>query len=702
MILFIGSFQFVPLLAVIALSVVLSLGGAFWTLLVQAIGSEVGAQVALGSLTLIVLGGMEVFLRRREERPARGVLDLEALVVRSGIPVSAVGGKALMLARLRRSGIPVPDAIVMTSELCAALIEARPDGASGVWAAIPYWGKKCFHNFLHGSRGSKLIIRSSFVENSSKLRHPGIYPSVRNINPNDPGGVLDAIFKVLQGLEGESAKLYRRRNKIPGVAARAIIIQRQIDADTLGISESRGEQGRADTVTIDYTLKRSRTRSVRYDIVNRQAHPLGSVDSLPGQTHAFMWRLAMLSVALEVEMEAPVQIEFAVYEGQLFVLQVRLIPPTARTTWLSSAPIDIGARRNPRLLQDLRGGIPLIRSAIGNAMRDVGVVDGPTDAELKLIEDTPYIDAQVLRRVLARNTIDILLNLRQRQMLRLIRPIRRLPPVPTDSADVGDSWKRLRDWYAHASGEQLRLLTRRWLLEDAVQMVGAESGAAAVEQRVHPVLRWLLRVSLARCAKEVHRTHSLFETAEEQVHKVAPMILARGAEAWDAMFIGDRYLHTSLEELDNWLEGKEDRNALEAKWKLWRDDFLKREGQEIEERIHEPRLKSPKEPKPNKSLIFGVAVVPGRTKGSAQRVGAPSAPRAEDTIVILPDGRADFAPFVFFANGIILQGGGILSPVAALAQELKVPTVLCTEILPTDLTSGRTIQLDGALGVVAL
>jgi phosphohistidine swiveling domain-containing protein len=119
------------------------------------------------------------------------------------------------------------------------------------------------------------------------------------------------------------------------------------------------------------------------------------------------------------------------------------------------------------------------------------------------------------------------------------------------------------------------------------------------------------------------------------------------------------------------------------------------------------RVVEPAPPDSMLSLADSTRAVVGLTAGSAEGpAAAPSEARGEipaGAVVVLPDGRPDFAWYVLSARALVLTGGGALSPMAQLARELAIPTVLTVQHLPvTSLPLGRVVQVDGALGALGV
>jgi phosphohistidine swiveling domain-containing protein len=66
-------------------------------------------------------------------------------------------------------------------------------------------------------------------------------------------------------------------------------------------------------------------------------------------------------------------------------------------------------------------------------------------------------------------------------------------------------------------------------------------------------------------------------------------------------------------------------------------------------------------------------------------------------ILLVADPRSELCSHVYEARGVVLLTGGLASPVAALAAELSIPTVLCPAARGL---STRDVRIDGTSGEV--
>jgi rifampicin phosphotransferase len=105
---------------------------------------------------------------------------------------------------------------------------------------------------------------------------------------------------------------------------------------------------------------------------------------------------------------------------------------------------------------------------------------------------------------------------------------------------------------------------------------------------------------------------------------------------------------------------------------------------------------------PDGGRLDGWAASPGRLQGVATVVEAPTDTRfPPGGVLVAAATDASWSPLFVKAGAIVVERGGPLSHAAILARELGVPAV---SNVPgaTQLLSGRTVTVDGDLGVVVV
>lgn len=153
-----------------------------------------------------------------------------------------VGGKALGLARLAATGLPVPPGFVVPVEVFRSflehngLMEAARRGEPGLDTAIR--SGRLDPDFAGELRrasavlGDRLAVRSSAVdEDGDHASFAGQYESVLGVAPGDETEI--ALRRCWASAYGERARIYRGRSA--PLAGMAVIVQRVVTARTSGV-----------------------------------------------------------------------------------------------------------------------------------------------------------------------------------------------------------------------------------------------------------------------------------------------------------------------------------------------------------------------------------------------------------------------------------------------------------------------------------
>jgi len=264
---------------------------------------------------------------------------VSVLALQDGPPPDAelVGGKARGLVELIGLGLPVPPAVVLTTDAHERFLEqgsmAEPDRAELI-AAVE-------------GLGEPLAVRSSAADEDAGDRSAaGQYESVMGIR--GPEAVIAAAERCWRQAEGERASAYRN-----GAPSRvALVVQRQIAADRAGIAFSvdpvtgagaavvieavfgHGEGAVGGVVMPDrYRVQReSETVSARVADKAAAMDDSGHLVPLPPERRTARAlrddearAVAALALAAERGAGRPVDVEFCFARGELWAVQCRPI-----------------------------------------------------------------------------------------------------------------------------------------------------------------------------------------------------------------------------------------------------------------------------------------------------------------------------------------------------------------------------------------
>ena len=220
------------------------------------------------------------------------------------------GHKAATLARLRQAGHRVPDGAVLTTAHTADTAQA----ATALSASLPG---------ILSSLGGRVAVRSSGVaEDLPDASWAGQYESVLNVD--SPEALRDAIATCIASGASARAQHYGQSAGI------AVLIQRMVDAEVAGVAFSANPvSGARDEVVINAVrglgdqLMSGEVSGDEWTVGEQgQEKPVVDHGALRPEQAA---RVAALARTLEGELGAPQDVEWALCNDALFVLQARPI-----------------------------------------------------------------------------------------------------------------------------------------------------------------------------------------------------------------------------------------------------------------------------------------------------------------------------------------------------------------------------------------
>src|SRR5712691_9147688 len=285
-----------------------------------------------------------------------------------------IGGKATALAQLTATGFPVPPWFVVTPEAffaclgtsaasfaaltnpgdiqrAVAHVEMSPEVATAIWAAVERLG---------GGHGGVAVRSSASDEDGSDFSFAGQLESFLFV---PPALVLDRVVDVWRSACSERVLMYRRTHALP-VAPRppGVLVQQMVDAEAAGVAFSADPvsgsrttrvvaavyglgtalvsgEANADTWHVDRTQRIVKTAIAEKTSAHyRQADLPAGIGAVPvpsarqcqpALSEAQVLAVAQLTERAAVCFERPQDIEWALHDGTLYVLQSR--PITALT-----------------------------------------------------------------------------------------------------------------------------------------------------------------------------------------------------------------------------------------------------------------------------------------------------------------------------------------------------------------------------------
>lgn len=248
--------------------------------------------------------------------------------------IKRTGVKAANLGELARAGFPVPGGFVLTTAAFERFLADNgfhSDSSSEAVAAgrLPGDIAQALSTAAASFGDFSLAVRSSGIEEDlSGASFAGQYVTVLGVQ--DADALADAVRRCWASAFSQHIAAYRAKQGVKGVASVAVLIQRLVRAEAAGVAFT------ANPVTGDQTeTVVSAVRGLGERLVSGQASPdewlvKGSealCQSGPEDAIDATQAKAIANLARQVEayFGSPQDIEWAIVDGQLFLLQARPI-----------------------------------------------------------------------------------------------------------------------------------------------------------------------------------------------------------------------------------------------------------------------------------------------------------------------------------------------------------------------------------------
>jgi pyruvate,water dikinase len=229
--------------------------------------------------------------------------------------IPLVGGKGGTLAKLFQSGYPVPDGFVILITAFnkeGLLPEAWEDVKNKITE-------------LKSGKSSAFAVRSSALsEDSGQTSFAGEFETVLGVQGEEE--ILEAIHTVWRSRQSERVKSYSEIHGLEGEHELAVIVQSLIDSNIAGVLFT------VDPVTGKHTMLGNYVQGLGDKLVS------GEVDALdftfnrtdggyqgPKDLEPFSGELYKVALDLEKDLGVPQDIEWAVADNNLYILQSRPI-----------------------------------------------------------------------------------------------------------------------------------------------------------------------------------------------------------------------------------------------------------------------------------------------------------------------------------------------------------------------------------------
>jgi phosphohistidine swiveling domain-containing protein len=226
------------------------------------------------------------------------------------------GGKGGTLARLYQAGYPVPDGLIILPTAFDG-DELDPEA----WAQV----QEHLARMRRGDDTAFAVRSSALSEDSAQTSFAGEFETVLGVRTDE--AVREAIRTVRRSRYSARVQAYSQAHGMDAAHEMAIVVQRLVWADVSGVLFT------ADPVTGSRAFMTGNfVHGLGDQLVSGEANPQtftlkrprGQYDG-PSELKQFSRKLHRLASRLEQELGCPQDIEWAIAEGKLFVLQSRPI-----------------------------------------------------------------------------------------------------------------------------------------------------------------------------------------------------------------------------------------------------------------------------------------------------------------------------------------------------------------------------------------
>lgn len=338
--------------------------------------------------------------------PDREGPDLVVPLVDAGDrPLEEVGGKARTLGRLMQEGFPVPDGVVLPAPAVVSDAEPDAEGVNG-GESDPAAGLEARLEDVARRLGpGPLAVRSSgAAEDSDDSSYAGQFRTELDVSGTEE--LRAAIRRCRDAVSADHLRTYRTSradSADEGDAPRlALIVQRMVDADASGVAFTADPRsGSREAVVVEAVEGPGESLVSGERTPERWRVSESGVEREEGDEHVLdeetAAEVARLARRVERTLDGPQDLEWAVADGELHLLQSRPV-----TTGVDVEPVPISVdppdegfwfrddAHFPRPFHPLFSSIyvPRYREAVAGAFEEFGVlVDG---LEIREIGGWPY------------------------------------------------------------------------------------------------------------------------------------------------------------------------------------------------------------------------------------------------------------------------------------------------------------------------
>ncbi len=231
--------------------------------------------------------------------------------------LSTAGGKGSALARLSQAGFPVPAGFVILPTAFSG-DELKPHA----WTQV----RDCLTHFREGRKEVLFAIRSSaLAEDAATTSFAGAFETVLNVRSDVD--IRNAIRKVRQSRSNDRVVSYSQARGLQTSHEVAVVVQKMIPSEFSGvlftadpITGSRANMKGNCVIGLGDRLVSGRINPHSFELQRTRAMYTG-----PAFLAKYARKLYRLAVRLEKKMGKPQDIEWAIADGKVHLLQARAI-----------------------------------------------------------------------------------------------------------------------------------------------------------------------------------------------------------------------------------------------------------------------------------------------------------------------------------------------------------------------------------------
>lgn len=253
--------------------------------------------------------------------------------------------KASNLKILTEAGFRVPRFVVVPADVFNSFradLPTPPSAQDTLNAPLPAQIADQIRTLAQTFTGRKVAVRSSMAgEDSARHSFAGQLDSFLNIQGEV--AILEAVKACWASAYGERALAYRRQHKLDERVVMEVILQEMVPAQVSGVIFSADPVARDPRWTMLSVVAGLGEALVQGEVSGETLRVQRESGEIEGKTELLsieqIRKLAALAVQIEKHFDTPQDIEFALAEGEIFILQARPITTpifTERMLWDNS------------------------------------------------------------------------------------------------------------------------------------------------------------------------------------------------------------------------------------------------------------------------------------------------------------------------------------------------------------------------------